>query len=370
MKIERKQITIRELVNGYQEKGQNGIEGVVAYGGKLDVRPAYQREYIYSGKDRDEVIRSVMKGFPVNVMYWSKADGEHYELMDGQQRTISICRYAAESERTFSVDYRYFFNLEQDEQSAMFDYVLDIYVCDGTPSEVLAWFRVINIAGVRLSEQELRNTAYTGTWLSDAKVHLSKPNCAAQNMARDYMNGSPIRQEYLETAIQWIAARDGLNTIEEYMALHQNDENANQIWMYFKRVIDWAQAVFPVKRKEMKGVEWGHLYNRYKDAELDPDKLEQRIAPLMRDDDITNKKGIYDYVLTGVEKNLSIRVFTENQKRETYERQGGICVKCKKHFDLQEMEADHIKPWSKGGKTISENCQMLCLDCNRRKSDV
>lgn len=370
MKIERKQVTIRELITGYEEKGQNGIEGVVAYGGKLDVRPAYQREYIYSGKDRDEVIRSVIKGFPVNVMYWSKVNDDHYELMDGQQRTISICRYAAESERTFAVDYRYFFNLEPDEQEAINNYVLDIYVCNGAPSEVLSWFRVINIAGMRLSEQELRNTAYTGTWLSDAKIHLSKPNCAAQNMAKDYMSGSPIRQEYLETAIKWIAARDGLETIEEYMALHQNDENANQIWIYFKRVIDWVQAIFPVKRNEMKGVEWGYLYNAYKDAELDPNKLESRISSLMRDDDISNKKGIYTYVLTGEEKHLSIRAFTENQKREAYERQGGICVKCQKHFKLLDMEADHITPWSRGGKTNSENCQMLCLDCNRRKSNI
>jgi len=370
MNIERKQVAVKDLIAGYEEKGENGIEGVVTFGGKLDVRPAYQREYIYSGKDRDEVIRSVMKGFPVNVMYWSKINDDHYELMDGQQRTISICRYAAESERTFAVDYRYFFNLEKDEQDAINNYVLDIYVCNGTPSEVLAWFKVINIAGVRLSDQELRNTAYTGTWLSDAKMHFSKPNCAAQNMASAYMSGSPIRQEYLETAIQWIAARDGFDTIEDYMALHQNDENANQIWIYFRRVIEWVEAIFPNKRKEMKGVEWGYLYNEHKEDTLDPDALESRITALMRDDEITNKKGIYTYVLTGEEKHLSIRTFTENQKREAYERQGGICVKCGEHFEYPEMEADHITPWSKGGKTNSENCQLLCLECNRRKSDI
>lgn len=370
MKIDRMQVTVRKLINGYEEKGADGVEGVVAFGGKLDVRPPYQREYIYPAKDRDEVIRSVMKGFPINVMYWAKTGDGHYELMDGQQRTISICRYAAEKERTFAVNNRYFFNLEADERKEIEDYILDIYVCDGTPSEVLDWFRVINIAGMKLSEQELRNTAYTGPWLADAKLHFSKPTCAAYHMAKDYMNGSPIRQEYLETAIEWIAARDGLKSIEDYMALHQNDENANQIWIYFKRVIEWVQTIFPVKRKEMKGIEWGLLYNSFKDVELDPDELEQRVKSLLIDDDVTNKKGIYSYVLTGDEKHLSLRAFTDSQKRAAYERQGGICPRCGEHFDIEKMQADHITPWSKGGKTIPENCQMLCDDCNRRKSDI
>lgn len=377
MDIIRKQITVRELIDDYKENGLEGIEGVVAYGGKLDVRPAYQREYVYSGKDRDEVIHSVKKGFPINVMYWSKVGDDHYELMDGQQRTISICRYAAESERTFAVDYKYFFNLTDDEQEAILNYSLDIYICDGTPSEVLAWFQVINIAGVKLSDQELRNTSYTGTWLSDAKVHLSKPNCAAYNMAKDYVSGSPIRQEYLETAIRWIADRDGItgdDPIKEYMALHQRDENANQLWIYFRRVIEWVQAIFPVKRKEMKGIEWGLLYNQFKDAELDPDKLEQEIKQLMMDDDVTNKKGIYTYVLTRDKRHLNIRAFTESMKRQAYERQKGICPFCqakgnaKIHYELKEMHADHITPWHLGGKTIAENCQMLCADCNRHKS--
>lgn len=367
MKIERKQIKISELIDGYKD---NGDEGIVAYGGKLDVRPSYQREYIYGPKDRDEVIRSVLKGYPINVMYWSKIDDNHYELMDGQQRTISIGRYTADGEKTFAVDYRYYFNLQPDEQEKISNYILDIYVCDGAPSEIHAWFKVINIAGVKLSDQELRNTAYTGPWLSNAKYHFSRPNCAAANMAKDYMSGSPIRQDYLETAIKWITDFDHAGSIENYMALHQQDENANQIWIYFKRVIEWIQSIFPAKRKEMKGVEWGLLYNLCKDKTLDPDKLEKQIQELMIDDDVTNKKGIYSYVLSGEEKNLNIRAFSESQKRSAYEKQKGICKKCKKHFELKDMEADHIKPWSKGGKTSVENCQMLCVDCNRHKSDI
>ena len=221
MKIERIQITVAELINGYEERGTGGIEGVVAYNGLLDVRPPYQREYVYDAKERDEVIRTVKKGFPLNTMYWTKTENGKFELMDGQQRTISICRYAAESERTFAVDEKYYFNLEKDLRKKIDNYVMDIYICDGTPSEVHEWFKVINIAGKKLTDQELRNTAYTGTWLSDAKIHFSKPTCAAYNMAKNYVSGSPIRQEYLETAIKWIADRDKLGSIEEYMALHQ-----------------------------------------------------------------------------------------------------------------------------------------------------
>ena len=370
MKIERIQITIKELCEGYIEKGVDGIEGIVAYGGLLDVRPPYQREYVYAPKERDEVIRTIKKGFPLNIMYWAKCADGHFELMDGQQRTISICRYASESERTFAVDEKYYFNLDKDIQQIIDDYLLDIYICDGTPSEIHEWFKVINIAGKPLTAQELRNTAYTGTWLSDAKLHFSKPVCAAYNMGKDYVSGSPIRQELLETALEWIADRDGIESIEQYMALHQHDENANQIWIYYKRVIEWVQTIFPNARKEMKGIEWGLLYNDFKDAELDPDALEKETKRLMMDDDVTNKKGIYTFVLTRNEKYLSIRAFTENQKREAYERQGGICPKCGGKFELKEMQADHITPWSKGGKTVSDNCQMLCADCNRKKSDV
>ena len=381
MKINRIQITVSDLIAGYEERGDDGIEGVVAYGGRLDVRPAYQREYIYKDKDRDEVVRTIRQQFPIGVMYWSKVGDDHYELMDGQQRTISICRYAAAKdpknlrsyEQCFSVDNFHFFNLQPDKQEDILNCPLDICVCDGTPSEILAWFKVINIAGKVLSAQELRNTSYTGPWLSDAKLYFSKPNCTAYKIGKDYMSGSPIRQEYLETTIKWISARDdftGQDTIEQYMALHQNDDNANIIRMYFRRVIDWVQMTFPVKRKEMQKVEWGLLYNSFKDAELDPDTLESEIKKLMMDDDVTDKKGIYAYVLTRDEKHLSIRTFTPNQKREAYERQGGICSMCGKHFEIEKMHADHITPWSKGGKTISENCEMLCRDCNLKKGNI
>jgi len=176
----------------------------------------------------------------------------------------------------------------------------------------------------------------------------------------------PIRQDFLETAIKWISKGE----IESYMSEHQHDPNANELWLYFRKVIAWVEATFTTYRKEMKGVDWGRLYDEFKNETYDTNKLEKDIQALMIDDDVTNKKGIYEYVLTRNEKHLNIRSFTENQKRGAYENQKGICKKCNEHFELKEMEADHITPWSKGGKTSLENCQMLCLECNRRKSAV
>ena len=182
---------------------------------------------------------------------------------------------------------------------------------------------------------------------------------------KDYLTGSPIRQDYLQTVLKWISN----DNIEEYMAQHQHDSNAGVEWAYFQKVIDWVKATFPNYRKEMKGLNWGGLYVQHRDETLNPTELEERIKDLMMDDDITNKKGIYAYVLDGDERHLSIRAFTDAMKREAYERQDGICPSCGGHFTLEQMEGDHIKPWSEGGKTTAENCQMLCKDCNRRKSN-
>ena len=239
-----------------------------------------------------------------------------------------------------------------------------VYLCSGTDSEKLEWFKTINIAGEKLTEQELRNAVYVGTWVADAKKYFSKNGCAAYGIGSNYLTGSANRQDYLETAIDWISGGE----IEDYMSKHQHDPNALALWNYFQSVITWVKGTFPKYRKEMKGIDWGTLYNKYKDVLQDTAKLEAQITDLMKDEDVTKKSGIYPYVLTGEEKYLSIRAFTDNQKREAYERQNGICVKCGKHFELNEMEADHITPWHSGGKTSAENCQMLCKDDNRRKS--
>lgn len=358
MKIELKEITVRELTDGYQD---NAEAGVVGFGGKLDIRPPYQREFIYKDKQRDAVIDTVRKDFPLNVMYWAVREDGNYEVIDGQQRTISLCQYV---NGDFSFENLYIHNLQDDKKDEILDYKLMVYLCSGTDSEKLEWFKTINIAGEKLTDQELRNAVYSGTWVTDAKRYFSKRNCAAEGLGGDYLTGSSIRQDYLETGIEWISS----DKIEEYMATHQHDENASLLWHYFQRVIAWVKATFPKYRKEMKGIDWGSLYNQFKDERFDTDKLEKQVADLMMDEDVTKKSGIYRYILTGEEKHLNIRQFSENQRREAYERQKGICIKCNKHFELAEMEADHATPWHEGGRTSAENCQLLCKDDNRRKS--
>lgn len=362
MNIILNEILVKDVVNGFQDDAENGVVG---YNGKLDIRPAFQREFIYNEKERNAVIETINKNFPLNVMYWCK-NGDSYELLDGQQRTLSICQYV---NGDFSLNQRYFNNLTQTEKDAILNYKLMIYICEGTDKEKLDWFKIINIAGEKLTDQELRNAMYTGPWLYDAKRHFSKTGCPAYQIGEKLLNGSTIRQDYLETALKWISDKYNCQ-IEDYMATHQHDDDSNELWIYYQSVINWVNTLFPNYRKEMKGIDWGILYNKYKDNSYNSDKMEEQIKELMMDDDVTKKSGIYTYLLSGEQKHLSIRAFTDNQKREAYERQKGICPNCKEHFEIEEMEADHITPWHEGGKTISENCQMLCRECNRRKSGI
>ena len=358
MKIELKEITIREVSKEYFNDNE---EGVVGFDGKLNIRPKYQREFVYKDKQRDAVIETVIKNFPLNVMYWVKNEDDTYEVLDGQQRTISICEYVTSS---FSLNSMYFHNLTNVEKEQILDYKLMVYFCEGNDKEKLDWFKTINIAGEKLTNQELRNAIYTGTWLTEAKKYFSKTGCAAYNIGNDYMNGSAIRQDYLETAISWLSN----DNIEQYMAENQHKPNASELWLYFTSLMTWIKVVFPKYRREMKGVNYGILYNNFKDKEFDAKKIEEEITTLMQDEDVTKKSGIYEYVLTRNEKYLNIRAFTDKQKRESFERQKGVCVKCGVEFEINEMEADHITPWHEGGKTTAENCQMLCKYDNRIKS--
>lgn len=359
MNIELKELTVKELAHGYQD---NAEAGVVAYDGKLDIRPPYQREFIYKDKQRDAVIDTITKNFPLNVMYWATREDGTFEVIDGQQRTISVCQFV---NGDFAYMFRYFHNLEKDEQEQILNYKLMVYVCSGTDSEKLQWFKTINIAGEKLTEQELRNAVYSGSWVSDAKRYFSKNGCVASKIGSDYLNGSPIRQEYFETAIDWISE----GNIEPYMAKHQHDPNANALWSYFQSVITWVQGTFTTKRtKFMKGVEWGFLYNKFKEQIFDTKAIEAETARLIADDDVVKKSGIYSYILTKDERHLGIRAFSDTMRQKVYEKQKGKCVICKNEFPIEGMEADHITPWHEGGKTLEENCQMLCKDDNRRKS--
>ena len=368
MKIELKNIRVRDIFNGYLN---NDVEnGVIGYGGLLNIRPKYQREFVYNGKQRDMVIKTVRQNYPLNVMYWSKNVDGTFEVLDGQQRTISICEYI---NNKYSINEMKFNNLTTEEQEDILNYELFIYIYDGNDREKLEWFERINIAGMKLTDQELRNAVYSGSWLSDAKIFFSKTNCKASNLASNLMKGTPIRQDYLETTLNWIANSDPKyhDKIEAYMSEHQFDTDSTEIRLYFQSVINWFTTIFPNYYKEMKGLEIGLLYNKYKDSKYSIPDLIREVKELMQDVDITKKSGIFEYLLSNKQKEsvLNIRAFMPNQKREQYENQEGICVKCGNHFELNEMEADHITPWSEGGKTDKDNCQMLCKNCNRTKSN-
>lgn len=350
MKIELKTILIKDLTDGYED---NDEEGVVGYKGKLDIRPPYQRNFIYKDKPRNAVIDTVKKGFPLNVMYWAVRKNGELEVIDGQQRIISICTYV---HGDYSINGLSFDNLPDDKQKEIMNYPLTVYFCTGTESEKLEWFKTINISGEELTAQELRNAVYAGPWVSDAKRYFSKINGLVYNLAGDYLNGSANRQEYLETAIKWIS----MGKIEDYMSKSQHKTNSKVLLDYFKNVILWLEKNFKSKTI-MKGIDWGTYYNAYKDKKFNTKKIESDVKKLILDDDVTNKKGIYPYLITGDEKHLSLRAFTNSQKIKVHKRQGGKCMKCKKIFDIKDMEADHIVAWSKGGLTVEDNCQLLCV---------
>lgn len=356
MKIERKTFKIRDICEGYSN---DVIEGVYAMNGKLNIRPQYQREFVYDEEQRALVIDSIKNGYPLSVMYWAENEDGTFEVVDGQQRTISICDYIIDA---FSVDYRFWHNLMPFEQDEILDCELDVYIgYGGTGEEKYDWFHRINKSGEKLNEQELLNAAFRGPWVSDARRYFSKPNCVAYNLGKDYVNGKPIRQDYLKIAILWIS--DG--EIVNYMKQHQHDENAEELWSYFTNVIEWVKKTFPNYYKEMKGVNWGYLYNNYKDAEINIDEISSRIEELMSDDEITKKSGIFSYVLTGDEKYLAIQEFDRKIKKDVYKQQAGRCECCGEKFEEDDLEAIHKISWRNGGKVVIENCRLVCRQCKK-----
>ena len=365
MKIDLKQVTIGELIEGYADNSATE-EGIVGYGGRLNIRPKYQREFVYDNKKRNAVMDTVWKGFPLNVMYWVKSNDESYELLDGQQRTISICQFVwGEYMMVFDGVLTNFDGLSEEGKNRILNYPLQVYICEGTEDEQIDWFQIINIAGERLTRQEMLNAIYNGPWVTQAKRRFSKTGCIAYQLGGDYMDGVPIRQTYLETVLKWISH----GNIKEYMIQHRFDLDCDELWQYYQNVICWVQMHFTEKRKEMKGVQWGEMYNLYRDVPYKESELRMQVRDLMKDSDVKNKCGIYQYVFDHDEHHLGIRLFDGNTKREVYERQNGFCKVCGKHFEIEQMEADHITPWKDGGRTVAANCQMLCRECNRRKSD-
>lgn len=388
MKIELHEIRVRELCAGYNDLSIQE-EGIVGYGGRLNIRPKYQREFVYDEKQRNAVMDTVWQNFPLNVMYWVKVEnGElnqlsennssnslispsniEYEVLDGQQRTISICSFiAGEYMMLFDGNLLGFNNMTVEQQNRILDYKLQVYICEGSDDEKIKWFQRINIAGEKLTNQEILNAIYSGPWVTQAKRRFSKTGCVAYRIGSDFMSGSPIRQDYFETALKWIGDAQG-KSLKQYMADHQHDTDADELWQYFQDVIHWIEKLFGRKyKKEMKGVEWGLLYNKHKDTKLTATAIGEQMAKLMADSDVQKKSGIFAYILDGDIHHLGIRAFDANTRREVYERQEGKCAICGRPFDIEVMEADHITPWVEGGRTIASNCQMLCRDCNRRKS--
>ena len=364
MKISLEQIKIKDIANGYMD---NNEEGVYGYGGRLNIRPKYQREFVYSDAKRDKVLDTIMKGLPLIIMYWAKNEDNTFEVLDGQQRTISFCQYV---NGDYSIDDKYFHSLTDEEQNTILNYELMVYVVEGSDKERLEWFRTINIAGEKLTDQELLNINYTGSWLSDAKKKFSKTNCVAYKLADKYVKGSAIRQELLELALVWICGDK--KYIAEYMSAHQHDNNANDLWLHFSKVIEWIKVTFPNYRKEMKGLDWGRLYAEFGNNSYDTDELEKKISALMADEDVTSNKGVYEYVLSNCtrEKVLSVRAFSEKDKRTKYEQQNGICPICGQHYEIEEMQGDHIVEWVNGGRTTLDNLQMVCHSCHKELTNT
>jgi hypothetical protein len=387
MKTELKEYTVREISNGFQ---YNELEGRGLYGlaGRLTIQPEYQRNYIYADGKRDvAVITSLLKGYPLGLIYFNKVSGDTVEVLDGQQRITSFGRFvtgkfAIKDENGME---QYFSGLASDKQAKIMDSKLLVYECEGTETEIKEWFQTINIAGVPLNAQELLNAVYSGPFVTLGKEEFSNSQNSNIQKWSAYISGAVIRQEYWERALEWVAG--GKEHIGGYMSKHRFDKNINEVKTYFTTVIDWASSVFTEVENEMRGLEWGRLYETYHDRPYDPSKVSDRIRTLYGDAYIKNRKGIWEFVLGGEldAKLLEVRVFDEPTKKSVYTIQTSVaqskevsnCPLCalgndanmSRIWKLDEMDADHVAAWSKGGATTTDNCQMLCKTHNRAKGN-
>lgn len=378
--------TVGDICKGFiYDKNEN--KGLFGLDGKLIIQPEYQRNYIYGdGKKDVAVIESLLKGYPLGLIYFVlNADGM-YEVLDGQQRITSFARFVNQSWQ-FAVECngkpRYFDSLDPDEKKKIVDAPLTIYVCEGEPSEIQEWFETINIAGVPLVKQELRNASYHGTFVTKARAVFSNTANANMNRWQTYAKGDPKRQAILETALDWVSDGD----IDGYMAKHRNDTDINELKNHFDTVIDWVDSVFEYTGSEMCGREWGRLYREYHTNAYSKDAVAARVNELLADTQVSDRKGIFEFILGGEKDTslLNIRVFDEKTKKAVYDAQTkeaktkdlSNCPLCalghesnaQRIYKLSEMDADHVTAWSKGGATDAANCQMLCKTHNRAKGN-
>ena len=387
MEIKRVSIKIVDLCDGYKNDSEEDIErGVYAYHGKLCVRPAFQRMFVYDKKQENAVIDTALKGFPLNIMYWVDNGDGTYDCLDGQQRTISLCNFV-DGISSFQAPWlkdnaRIYIHtlkrIDPDLYAKFMNYELEVYICHGTKAEQMEWFKTINIAGEELYPQELRNASYVSRWLTDAKRYFSKANasstakCPAERLGGQYTNKNANRQEILEQVISWRIGSKEDADICNYMEAHINDKDASDLWNYFNNVINWITTVFyETYDKGMATVNWGKLYNDYHTEDFDADEIREKFNELMmykatKELDISVAK-ICEYCITRDETLLKHREFNEAQKTTMYNQQRGICPDCGKHYLKAEMHAHHIVPWYNGGVTELANGVMLCEECHRQR---
>ena len=378
--------TVGDVCKGFiYDKNEN--KGLFGLGGKLIIQPEYQRNYIYGdGKKDVAVVDSILRGYPLGLIYFVKNADGMYEVLDGQQRITSFARFVNQSWQ-FAVERggkpRYFKSLDEDDQELILKTPLTIYVCEGEPSEIQEWFEIINIAGVPLVKQELRNAAYHGPFVTKARAHFSNPSNAKMNMWQTYVSGDPKRQAILECALDWVSE----GNIEDYMAKHRSDDDIKELRDNFDTIIDWVDTVFTYAGSEMRGLDWGRLYRTYHTKAYDADEVAKRVDALLSDEQVTDKRGIFEYILGGETdtKLINVRVFDNKTKSAVYHAQTteakkkGVsnCPLCAighgansaRIYKPSEMDADHVTAWSHGGATDASNCQMLCKTHNRAKGN-
>lgn len=378
-------ITIRQLCDGFTYNEYEG-KGLFGLSGALTIQPEYQRNYIYADGKRDvAVIESILKGYPLGLVYFNKTGDNQFEVLDGQQRITSIGRYVTDKFAVMDSNGvpHYFGSLPKDQQQKILDTSILVYECEGTESEIKDWFRTINISGIPLNDQEMLNAVYSGRFVNLAKAQFSNSQNSNVKRWQAFIKGDVKRQEILATALSWISKGD----IENYMSQHRNDDNITELSTYFNTVIDWAMSVFIDTKKEMCGLNWGDLYEKYKHNSYNPNTIKTQIDELYGDPSVQSKKGIFEYVLDGANKTqlLNIRVFDENTKKQVYKAQTekakqlevSNCPLCAisdnsnktKIWDFKDMEADHVTAWTKGGLSTIDNCEMLCVNHNRAKGN-
>lgn len=378
-------LTVKDINEGFVYNEYEG-KGLFGWNGKLTIQPEYQRNYIYADGKRDvAVIDSLLKGYPLGLLYFVKVAEDKYEILDGQQRVTSFGRYltskfAIKDENGME---QYFDGLSQDKREKILNSQLTIYICEGEESEIKEWFKTINIVGVPLNNQELLNAIYSGPFVTLAREEFSNSQNANIQKWSAYIKGDVNRQEYLATALNWVSR----GNVDNYMSQHRFDNNINELKTYFNSVIDWISSVFIDVKSDMRGLDWGRLYETYHKNSYNPSEVSKKLCELYADPQVQDTKGICEYILGGCTdiKLLNIRVFDDNTKRIVYNNQTnnaknkGVsnCPLCalandnnkNRIWEQKEMDADHVTAWSKGGSTEIENCQMLCITHNRAKGN-